>query len=115
MSFYTDTHLLKVEWFGYVIDLSPDLNPFSSSFGIPIVVIKIKGMLLTSVFPFRRLHTSKPSSPGIMTSRKIKSVFNFRMNPRELCPSKATEMLYPVLVEARYKTKNIWPSDIDNH
>jgi hypothetical protein len=115
MSFYTDTHLLKVEWFGYVIDLSPDLNPVSTFFGILVVVIKIKGMSLTSGFSFRRLHTSKPSSPGIMTSRKIRSVFNFWMNPRELCPSKATEMLYPVLVEARYKTENIWPSDIDNH
>jgi hypothetical protein len=115
MSFYSDTHLLKVERFGDVIDLSPDLNPVSTSFGIPIVVIKIKGMSLTSGFPFRRLHTSKPSSPGIMTCRKIRSFFNFRMSPRELYPSKATEMLYPVLVESRCKTENIWPSDIDNH
>lgn len=115
MSFYTNTQLLKVKWFGYVIDLSPDLNPISTFFGILVVVIKIKGMSLTSGFSFRRLHTSKPSSPGIMTFRKITSVFNFWLNPRELCPSKATEMLYPVLVEARYKTENIWPSDIENH
>jgi hypothetical protein len=107
MSFYSDTHLLKVERFGDVIDLSPDLNPVSTSFGIPIVAIKIKGMSLTSGFPFRHLHTSQPSSPGIMTSRKIRTVFNFQMSPRELYPSKATEMLYPILVKARSKTENL--------
>ena len=42
MSFYYDKHLLKVERFGNVIDISPDLNPVSTSFGIPIIV-KNKG------------------------------------------------------------------------
>ena len=84
MSLYSDTHLLKVERFGDVIDLSPDLNPVNTSFGIPIVIIKIKGMSFTSEFPFRHLYTSTPSSPGIMTSSKIRSVFKFRMSPREL-------------------------------
>jgi hypothetical protein len=36
---------------------APDLNPVSTSFGIPIALIKIKGMSLTSGFSFRRFHT----------------------------------------------------------
>jgi hypothetical protein len=79
-----------------------------------MVVIKIKGMSLTSGFSFRRLQTSKPSSHGIMTSRKVRTVFNLWMSSRALCPKKSTEMLYPLLVEVRCKTKNIWPSDIYN-
>jgi len=37
------------------------------------------------------------------------------MRPRTLYPSKATKILYPVLVKTRCEIENIWPSDIDNH
>ena len=37
------------------------------------------------------------------------------MGPRALSPSKATKILYPVLVKTRCEIENIWQSDIDNH
>ena len=114
MCFYSDTHLLKIERFGDVIHRS-GFKPCQRIFWHSHSHNKNKGHVTHLRIFFQAFCALKNHPVPVMTHRKMRTGFNFQMRPRALSPSKATKILYPVLIKTRCEIENIWPNDIDNH